>query len=127
MSDSDANTPYGTWLLALAALVGLGIAVFNDLDTANGIHGSYGALLVIVSTALMLLAALALAIWPRLPRGLRGLLLVLILLDIAGTGFAAYMLEAWWLVGAMSAALLFWLVHLIADPAPRPAAEAVHA
>jgi hypothetical protein len=127
MADSDARTPYGTWLLALSALVGLGIAVFNDLDRSNGIHGSYGALLVIVSSTLMLLAALALVIWPHMPRGVRGLLLVLILLDIVGTGFAAYMLEAWWLVGAMSAALLFWIIHLVADPSPRRIAEPLRA
>ena len=43
----------------------------------------------------------------------------LILLDIAGTGVASYMLEAWWLVGAMALALVGWIVHLAADPAPR--------
>lgn len=127
MADSDARAPYGIWLLALAAIVGLGIAVYSDLDTTNGIHGTYGVWLVIASSALMVLAALALAIRPAMARGLRGLLLVLILLDIAGTGFAAYMLEAWWLVGAMAAALLFFIVHLVADPAPRRFARPVHA
>jgi len=120
MAETTERAPYGTWLLALSAIVGFGIAVYDDFDTANGIHGSYGVWLVMVTTALLALAALAVAIWPRMARWLRGLLLALILLDIVGTGFAAYMLETWWLVGAMAAALLFWIVHLIVDPAPVP-------
>ncbi|HEY6027025.1 MAG TPA: hypothetical protein VIV09_09035 [Pseudolabrys sp.] len=120
MMNSDARPSYGIWALTLAAIAGLGIAIYADVDTDNGIHGTYGLWLVIASSALMVLAALALTIWPRMTRGLRGLLIVLILLDIAGTGFAAYMLEASWLVGAMAAALLFWIVHMVADPTPGP-------
>ncbi len=75
--------------------------------------------LVVVSTALMVLAAGSLTLWPAMPRWLRGVLMVLILLDVFGTGLASYMLEAWWLVGAMALALIGWIVHLAADPAPR--------
>jgi hypothetical protein len=105
--------------MTLAALAGLAIAAFNYFSSGNGIHGTGGALLVVISSALLWLAALALAIWPDLPRWLRGVLLALIVLDIFGTGLAAYMLEADWLLAAMAAVLLGWIIHLVADPAPR--------
>ena len=120
MSETPARTGFGAWILLLGALIGLGVAVFEYFSTDNGIHGTAGVVLVIITAALMFLAAGALAIWPAMPRWLRGVLLFLILLDIFGTGFASYMLEAWWLVGAMALALVGWVVHLAADPAPRP-------
>jgi quinoprotein glucose dehydrogenase len=119
MSGSAARSGFGMGLLVLSGLVAFGIAVFNYFWTGNGIHGTAGALLVAISSALMFLAAGAIAIWPAMARWLRGLLLFLILLDIAGTGVAGYMLEAYWLVGATAAALVFWVVHLAADPSPR--------
>lgn len=119
MSESSARAGFGTWILLLGAVIGLAEAVFDYFWTGNGIHGTAGVLLVIVTMALMALAAAALAIWPAMPRWLRGILLFLILVDIFGSGFASYMLEAWWLVGAMALALVGWIIHLAADPAPR--------
>jgi hypothetical protein len=29
------------------------------------------------------------------------------------------MLDAWWLVGAMAVALIGWIIHVAADPAPQ--------
>ena len=49
---------------------------------------------------------------------LRGSLAVLILLDILGTGLAAYMLEADWLVAAMAVALTGWVARLVSNTAP---------
>ena len=119
MSENTERAGYGTWILLLGALIGLAEAIFDFFWTGNGIHGTAGVVLVIVSTALMVLAAGALTLWPAMPRWLRGVLLFLILLDVFGTGVASYMLEAWWLVGAMALALIGWIVHLAADPAPR--------
>ncbi len=119
MAANSARPAFGAWLLCLAALIGLGICVFAYFSTGNGIHGTAGVLLVIVSTALMLLAALAISIWPAMWVWLRGLLLVLIALDIVGSGFAGYMLDDWWLVGAMALATIGWLAYLAADPARR--------
>jgi quinoprotein glucose dehydrogenase len=119
MSGQAARAGYGTWILLLGALIGLAEAIFDYFWTGNGIHGTAGVVLVIVTIALMVLAAGALALWPAMPRWLRGILLFLILLDIFGSGFAAYMLEAWWLVGAMALALAGWIVHLTVDPVPR--------
>ena len=119
MSERPARAGFGTWIVLLGALIGLAEAVFDYFWTGNGIHGTAGVLLVIVTIALMFFASGALTLWPAMPRWLRGVLLFLILLDIFGSGFAAYMLEAWWLVGAMALALVGWIVHLAADPAPR--------
>ncbi len=120
MSERSARAGFGTWILLLGALIGLAEAVFDYFWTGNGVHGTAGVVLVIGTMALMVLAAGALAIWPAMPRWLRGVLLFLILLDIFGSGFASYMLEAWWLVGAMVLAFVGWIIHLAADPAPRP-------
>ncbi len=121
MSDQAARAGLGAWILLLGTLIALGNAVFDYFWTGNGIHGSYGALLVVGSSALMLLAVGALTLWPAMPRAVRGILLFLILIDIGGTGFAAYMLEAWWVVGAMALALVGWIVRLLFDPDPRQA------
>jgi Na+/melibiose symporter-like transporter len=111
---------YGVVLLGLGSLISFGAALFNYFWVGNGIHGTPGALLVIVTTALMLLAAGALMFWSAMPRWLGGVLLFLILLDVVGSGFAAYLLEASWVVGAIALALLGWIVHLVAGPAQRP-------
>ena len=87
--------------------------------------GTAGALLVIVSSALMVFAAAALLLFPGMARGLRGTLVALIFLDIAGTGFAAYMLEATWLIAAMALALVGWIIRLTtARPARRMSGSA---
>ncbi|HTJ57408.1 MAG TPA: hypothetical protein VL418_07600 [Devosiaceae bacterium] len=110
---------YGTWLLTLAALVAFVLTIYNYFDRSNGIHGTEGALLVVVSTALMLIAAAVIAAgWAR-PRWLHGLLDVLIFLDIVGTCFAGYLLESWVLVGLMVIAFIGWLVHVAAPGRPR--------
>ena len=112
----------GIWVLALVSAIGLVLAAVGYLNPANGIHGSAGALLVVISTLLMLGAALVIALWVR--RGwVRGTLLALILLDIFGTAAAGYLLESYWLVGAMVLALLLWLVGVFAPRAPARLAE----
>jgi quinoprotein glucose dehydrogenase len=107
-----ATAGYGAWLLLLGSLIGLGGALFAYFWTGNGIHGSAGALLIVITIALMFLAAAALTWWPAMPRWLHGILLFLILIDILGSGFAAYMLDAWYVVGAMVLALVAYAVLL---------------
>lgn len=121
MSDHPSSPAYGLRVLLLASIVGLGIATFDCFWTGNGIHGTAGVILVTAALALMVLADAALAVWSALSRRWRGVLLFLILLDIFGTGFAGYMLEAWWIVGAMAVALVGWIVHLAADAPSYPA------
>ena len=78
----------GIPLLTLAVASGLAIAIFNYFWPDNGIHGSAGALLVMISSLLMVIAAAALASHDGMSPNLRGSLVVLILLDIIGTGLA---------------------------------------
>ena len=121
----DERPHPGTWLIEAAAIAGLVISLANYFTPGNGLHGTPGALLVVISTVLMLLAAGALMVWPGPPRWRRGLLLVLIALDILGTGTAAYFLEAYWLIAAMVLALIGWLFQVAATvPSNRMPANA---
>jgi hypothetical protein len=121
MSHNPRPPGYGLWLLATGALLALALSIFNYFWSGNGIHGSAGALLVIVSSALMLGAAIFLHVAPLIAGWLGATLLTLIALDIAGTALAAYMLEAYGLLAVMAVALIGWVVHLIHDFAPRTA------
>jgi hypothetical protein len=105
----------GTHILLIAAAAALAIAIFNFFWSGNGIHGTAGAGLVVISSALMAAAVAALVFATRMGRGLRGTLLVLVALDIIGTGLAAYLLEADWLLAAMAVALVGWIAVLVSD------------
>jgi hypothetical protein len=106
----------GMWLIVAGSASGLALSIFNFFWPHNGIHGSGGALLVIVGTALLLGASLLMALDRSASRSLRILIVGLLFLGIVGTGFAAYMLDASLLVGLMVLALIGWLVHLFAGP-----------
>ena len=106
----------GTRILLVAGVGGLAIAVFNYFWHDNGIHGTPGALLVVISSALMVGASCAL-LFGAMARGLRATLIVLIALAIIGTGFASYMLEADWLLAAMAVAFIGLILHLVFDRA----------
>lgn len=110
---------WGIWLLSLAALLALAVTVFEEFDTGNGIHGSEGLLLVVVSSALMLAASLIITVWSR-GGWVHGLLSVLIFLDILGTALAGYLLESYLLVALMAIAFVGWLGHTFARPRPLP-------
>ena len=121
MTAHTPQTAYGGWALCAAALTGFGVAVFNYFWTGNGIHGTGGAFLVITSTVLILITIIALLAPLDMPRWLRLTLAVLIGLDILGTGLAAYMLEAIWLLAAMAVALLGWVIFVSFGAAGRHA------
>lgn len=99
-------------LIALGAAAGLALSIFAYVERSSGINGTAGAMLVVASSAAILLAALALASWPGMWRGLRGLLLFLLLLGILGTGLAAYFLMSIWLLVAMAVCLIGWLLAI---------------
>ncbi|MBP0614896.1 hypothetical protein [Jiella mangrovi] len=115
---SEPKTAGGAWLIVAASAIGALIAAFNVVNLGNGIAFTFGAWLVFVSSLLVLGAGLILALHLALSRGMRGLLAVLILLGIVGTGVAAYFLLAWILVVAMGVALVGWLIHVTVDPSP---------
>ena len=108
---------YGLWLLTAASLLALIDALFNYVDAGNGIHGTEGALLVVISTALQLIAAL-LILFNVLRGGWRILFEVLILLDLIGTVAAAHFLEAPLLVVLTIIGFIGWLLLLVRPPRP---------
>ncbi|MBC7168291.1 hypothetical protein, partial [Phenylobacterium sp.] len=96
--------------------------VYSYFTPATGIDGTPGALLVIVSTTLLAGAALLIGFVAALPGWGRITLLTLCLLDVLGTGLAAYFLQAWVLLAAMALALLAWLVLAFGGGARREGA-----
>ncbi len=107
---------YGAWLLVASSAAGLCLAVVDDVLPGNGIDHTPGALLVVVSSALVLGASLLMALDRSKGLTLRIFLDVSTCLGVIGTGLAAYFLEAHWLIGLMALGLLGWLVHMISGP-----------
>ena len=106
------------WGVSLLALLALIDSIFNYISTGNGIHGTEGALLVIVSTLLLAIAVGVVAAgWVR--GWVRIIVEILIVLDILGTAAAADLLEAWILLALIALAAVAWIVHLV-RPAPSP-------
>jgi hypothetical protein len=100
----------GTWFIILASITGLAVSLYDYVTPESGIDQSGGVLLVIVAMGLMLCAGLVVAL---LGSGLvAGILLFLILLDIAGTATAGYFLESPLLMGAMLIAAIGWILRL---------------
>jgi hypothetical protein len=97
--------------LCILALLAFLDSLFNYVWTGNGIHGSQGALLVLVATLLMTAAA-AVLLWRWATGAVATVLHVLLALDFIGTGFAAYLLQAWVLLALDILAALAWLAHL---------------
>jgi quinoprotein glucose dehydrogenase len=90
-------------------------SLFNYFWTGSGIQGTEGALLVVVSTLLLALAAGVVinrlgSAWVRVA------LEVLMALDFAGTVVAAYLLQAWILLALALLAAIAWLIHLVRRP-----------
>ena len=110
-SGRSLTIPWGA--VVLISVLAFADALFNYFWTGNGIHGTEGALLVVVSTLLMAVAA-----WltrAHIVHGwLRTLLVALLVLDFIGTGLAAYLLEAWILLALDIAATVAWFATLAA-------------
>jgi hypothetical protein len=112
LSTASGSTPFrvGLWLLIVATALGLIDAIFQYFWTGNGIHGTEGVLLVIVSTLLQLIAALVFLAGVR--GWVRTVLEVLVFLDLIGTAAAAYLLEDYILLGLTILAAIGWLLQL---------------
>ncbi len=90
----------GAGLILLAGLLGALAASYDYVTPATGIDHTGGVILVLTSCVLMLLAA-----WSALAIGdsvLVAILMVLIFLDILGTGLAAWFLESELIMAAMA-------------------------
>lgn len=99
---------WGIWLLAAAAVISVLVTLFNYL-IAWGINHTLGTAIVLVTSVIMAVAALAILFWATMPGWLRVVLLVGLALDVIGTGVAAYFLEAWILLALMVVAAIGWL------------------
>lgn len=109
----------GVSLITAGAIIGTAVSLYNYFAPDNGINGTPGVLLVIASTFLLFGFGLIL----RANKGgafLRTFLIVSAFLNIAGTAFAAYLLESQMLLGLMAVCLLGWLLYLF-TPRPEPA------
>ncbi len=119
-TSSEKAGANGAWLLCLAALVALVVSAINAFNAGNGIAFTAGAYLVLVTSALLVVGAIALIWSTSLPRAAAVVFSILVLLDILGTGFAAWLLQAYVLFGAIVVAGLGWLIYVIFDPAREP-------
>lgn len=120
MTREQTRPAYGMLLLAVAAAAGTALSIYAYFNS-EAVNHTAGVLLVIATAAVMVIAALALAGLRFLPRWLRTIGLVLLLIDILGTGLAAWFLELQLLMAFMGVALLGWLLHLLTGPRkPRP-------
>lgn len=102
----------GPWLIAIAAIAGFVVSVANYFNADSGIAGEPGTILVIASTAL-----LAVFGWLLSGDGWRGtffrvFIIVSSLLNIAGTGFAGYLLHSWTLFILMLVGFVGWLFYV---------------
>ena len=111
MSRSTAGAAAG--IVPAAALAGTLVALANYLTPDNGIAGTPGALLVVASSALIVLVGLVL--WRQSSRAgaLHRVLRIIALVLIAGTAWAAWLLEAPTLVAIMGVAALGWSTGLL--------------
>ena len=104
----------GAWIMVAGSAGGLIAGLIDYVWRGDGIAFEAGTLLVIISSALLLAAGLLLA-----ARALRGGLAVTIValagLDILGTGFAAWMLEANWLLSLTAVAAVGWIINVFFD------------
>jgi hypothetical protein len=107
-----ANSPsrQGQGLIAVTALIGLVITFVAYFLPHGTIAHQWGTLIVLVSTALMVMAALLILFQP-MPGWLVTTFRVLIILDILCTGICAYFLEFYTLLALMAVALIGWLIQ----------------
>lgn len=112
----------GAWLLTVSAFAGLIASLVYYFWRGDGIAYTDGALVVIGSTAILLIAGLVLIFDTRRHWFTSAFFNVGACIDILGTGFAAWMLDAYWLLGLMCLAGMGWLVHVAFDAGAQPAA-----
>ncbi len=110
----------GAWMMVAGSAAGLVASIVYYFWRGNGIAHTDGVLVVIGSTAILLLAALVVVFDTRRHWFTSAFLNVGTCIDILGSGFAAWMLEANWLLGLMCLTALGWLVHVAFDSGARP-------
>lgn len=97
----------GSLLLLLAAVIGFALALYAWLTPLTGVTGTIGALGVAVASAI--LALLTFILRATSGHGARIFWIIVILVVLLGTGFAALLLHQ----GAITAAMVLGLIGLI--------------
>lgn len=105
----------GLVLMGCGAIVALAIASFGYWSPASGITATKGALLVCLSAAALLVAAVMVPLLSDHVHWLVVALVALSMVDIMGTAVAGYFLDRPVIVGAMAAAALGLALHLFRD------------
>lgn len=109
MQRQTASYNIGAILLFAAALASSALAIYAYVTPLTGVSGTLGALIVIVTSIILAVAALVL---PAIsPRGWRNLWRILILLGLIGICFAGILLHRWWI----GVAMVIGLIGLIID------------
>jgi hypothetical protein len=107
---SNFKQTWSTLLLIAASLLGAAIAALDYITPSTGIDHSYGVLLVLVSSLAMTFGCVViLSVRSRL---IVNIFTIAVLLDIIGSGFAAYMLESNFLMAVMMIAAAGWLFRM---------------
>ena len=99
---------------SLGALIATALTLYNYLTPMTGVTGTEGALLVVVSSILLVIAGAIL--WFRSYGGVFWLFWVLSLLGIIGTAAAGYFLHEWLLLAAMAVTFIGLVVLLFRRP-----------
>lgn len=110
----------GSTLVCSGALAGAAVSIANYLSPDSGIAGTPGAILVIVSTIILLGLGLIMRGGAGRSMAYRTFVATSALLDIVGTAFAAYLLESETLLALMLVCLVGWFAFLF-RPRPLPA------
>ena len=101
----------GASLLCSGAILGTAISVANYFSPDSGIAGTPGALLVIVSTLILLVFGLIMRSDVQ-GFGFRVFIAGSALFDILGSAFAGHLLNSETLAVLMMVSLAGWLIHL---------------
>ena len=101
----------GTSLLCSGAILGTAVSIANYFSPDSGIAGTPGALLVIVSTLILLVFGLIMRSDAQ-GFGFRIFIAGSALFNILGTAFAGHLLNSETLAVLMMVSLAGWLIHL---------------
>lgn len=110
---SRLTTGAANGIVSAAAVAGVLVALVNYLTPDNGIARTPGALLVVASTALLLLVGVALRRQKSQEGAWRSAMLAMVAILIAGTAWASWLLEAPTLVALMALAATAWMLGLV--------------
>lgn len=108
------------WLIVVAAAAGLVVSIANYFNPQSGIAGEPGTILVIASTALLAVFGWLMGRDRWRGRFFRIFIVISTLLNIAGTGFAGYLLHSRALFWLMVAGFVGWLVYMFTRRSAKP-------